>query len=198
MTFVLPYVIIISMMMKIQGKKYFQNHQREDGRFKDSERTFRVGQLWEVHHEVVRRLALGEKGSDIAESLGVSKAMVSYTKNSKLARDKIDIMRAAMDADTVDVGIRIQEIAPKALEVLEGIIQGSGEYKEASLALRARYADKHLDRAGYSPVKKLAVATQHLTKEDIEKIKERAIASAMESGVVDISPRVKMMKEGGM
>lgn len=163
----------------------YAQEERVDMRFRPPEevKTFRVSNMWEIHHEIARRLSLGESNASIAEALSVSPAMVSYTKNSKPIKDKVDIMRGAMDADTVDLGIRIQQIAPKALTLLEDIIDG--KHTEASVALRARVADKHLDRAGYSPVKKLAVATQHLTAEDIEAIKERSRKSAIAAGVID-------------
>lgn len=158
---------------------------RIDMRFKPPSevKTFRVSNMWEIHHEIARRLSLGESNAAIAEALSVSPAMVSYAKNSKPIKDKVDIMRGAMDADTIDLGILIQKSAPKALKLLEDIIDG--RQTEASIALRARVADKHLDRAGYSPVKKLAVATQHLTAEDIEAIKERSRKSATVAGIIE-------------
>lgn len=144
-------------------------------------RTFRVSKMWEVHHEIARRLSLGEDNVAIAKSLGVSPAMVSYTKNSKPVQDKVAIMQGAMDADTVDLGIKIQQSAPRALRLIEDIIAGTED--EASISLRARMADKHLDRAGYSPVKRLQVASAQLTREDIEEIKERARTSARRASI---------------
>ena len=156
---------------------------RSDNRFKPpgKVRTFRVSKMWEIHHEVARRISLGENNVDIAEALDVSPAMVSYTKNSKPIQDKVDILRGSMDADTIDLGILISKSAPRALKLLEGIIDG--KEKEASIALRARVADKHLDRAGYSPVKKLQVASTHLTLDEIEEIKERSRQSAITAGI---------------
>lgn len=169
------------------GNKYFQDLPRIDHRrLPQNGRTFRIGKLWEIHHEIARRLSLGEKNRDIADALGITEVMVSYTKNSKLVEDKVDILRASMDADTIDLGIRIKEFAPRALQLLEDVIEG--HHEEASIALRARYADRHLDRAGYTPVRKIAVATGHLSREDVEDIKRRATGAAVESGVVDITP----------
>lgn len=90
-------------------------------------------------------------------------------------------MQGAMDADTVDLGIKIQQSAPRALRLIEDIIAGTED--EASISLRARMADKHLDRAGYSPVKRLQVASAQLTREDIEEIKERARTSARRASI---------------
>lgn len=170
-------------MIEDPRKKYFKDAERVDNRFTlpKAERTFRIGQLWDTHHEILRRLSLGEKGSAIAEDLGVSVAMVSYTKNSKLGEERLGILRGAMDAETIDLGIRINKTAPQALQLLEDIV--AGKHKDASIALRARYADRHLDRAGYSPVRRLAVASGQLTREDIEEIKERSRKAARKSGV---------------
>ena len=176
------------------GNKYFQDLPRVDTRLlPQNGKTFRIGKLWEIHHEIARRLSLGEKNRDIANALGITEVMVSYTKNSKLVEDKVDILRASMDADTIDLGVRIKEFAPKALVLLEEIIEG--KHDEASIALRARYADRHLDRAGLAPIKKIAVATGHLSRNDIEEIKRRATGAAVKSGVVDITQATKGCQE---
>lgn len=162
---------------------------RVDRRFKPLAKrrygSWRVGQMWDIHHKIARLVSLGEKNKDIAEKLQISREMVSHVRNSKLVKDKVDIMVAAMDAETIDLGIRIREFAPKALSFLEKLVQGEDECKDASLALRARYADRHMDRAGYTPVRKLAVATGRLTPDDIENIKKRARESAREAGIVE-------------
>ena len=172
-------------IMRDARSRYFDNAEREDARVSlpEAKRTFRVGTLWEIHHEIARRLSLGEKNADIAEALHVSPTMVSYTKNSKVVEDKVAIMRAAMDADTIDLGIKIQKFAPVALKLLEDII--SGEEKDASIALRARYADKHMDRAGYAPVKRIASVSAHLTAEEVEEIKDRSRNSAQQAGIIE-------------
>jgi len=167
--------------------KYFDENRGRDLRFNPpaKPRSFKVAKLWDIHHEICRRIALGEKNVAIAEALGISPVTVSYTRNSKVAKDQTAILRGAMDADTIELGQQIQKFAPTALKVLEDIIQGTGDGKEASLSLRARYADKHLDRAGYSPVRKIASMNATLTREDIEAIKERSRKSAIEAGVID-------------
>lgn len=171
-------------MMEDPRKRYFKDEERVDLRFSPpkANKTFRIGALWDTHHEVLRRLSLGEKGTKIAEDLGISTAMVTYTKNSKLGQARLGILRGAMDAETIDLGIRINKFAPKALKLLEDIVEG--RFENVSPALRAKYADRHLDRAGYSPVRKVAVASGQLSREDIEEIKNRAMSSAKRAGVV--------------
>jgi hypothetical protein len=116
--------------------------------------------------------------------------MVSYTKNSKAAQDQIGILRGAMDADTIDLGRQIQQFAPKALQLLEEIIEGRGEGRDASIRQRGLHAEKYLDRAGYSPVKKVATVSTTLTRQDIEAIKNRARQSALDAGVAIIEAEV--------
>ena len=143
-------------------------------------RTFKVSEVWEIHHEIARRLSLGHKNKDIAKELGITEQMVSYTKNSPVIEKKVAIMRGAMDADTVDLGIRINQLAPKALDLLEEVMSsGTILNKDVHVNQIIKVADKQLDRAGYAPVKKIAVATGKLTPEDIEGIKERARSAGL-------------------
>ena len=135
-------------------------------------RKYQIKELWDRHHEINRRILLGQKIKEIAEDLNISEATVSYTKNSKLAQDELNVLKAARDASSVDVAMQIKEIAPRALEVLEEVIEGD----DSSLSLKAKVATDLLDRAGHSAPKKMigAMMHEHFTKDDIIKIKERA------------------------
>jgi predicted transcriptional regulator len=145
--------------------------------------------MWEVHHEVARRLLLGQKASHIAEDLGVSEAMVSYVRNSRVVQEKLDTMSAARDAETVDIAKDIREKAPAALRLLEKIIQGE---IDAPITSRAREANNWLDRAGFGAVRRVEgqFTTAHFTADDIETIKRRAIENgfAKPSKLVNVTP----------
>ena len=145
-------------------------------------RKYQIKQLWSRHEEINRRLLLGQKSKDIAKDLKISEATVSYTKNSKLAQKELGIMKAARDASTMDVAQQIQEIAPQALEILEEIMVDDDSQK----SLKAKVATDLLDRAGYSPPKKVLgmVAHQHFTGDDIEKIKARAKKIGIGTGAI--------------
>lgn len=146
-----------------------------DRRKKPNNSRYKITEMWEIHHEISRRLALGQSNVEIAEDLGVSKEMVSYTKNSPVVEEKVAIMRGAMDADTLDLGIRIKELAPLALEkVQEALEKGTVNGQELSGTFIVKTAERHLDRAGYAPVKKFIGVTGTLTPADIEEIKNRA------------------------
>jgi hypothetical protein len=171
---------------RVTHPRYF-NDERGDSRLKPQEfrKTWKVAQIWDLHYEIARRIALGEKSVDIAEALGVSAQTVSNVKRSPAIEKHVEVLRGAMDADTIDLGRRIQEIAPLALDLLEDVIKGNGDGQNASIGQRIKVADKHLDRAGYSPVRKFEGAMAHLTAEDIENIKERARNAGLVKRVVE-------------
>ena len=137
--------------------------------------------LNDTHKEILRRISLGEKVENIARDLQVTTQMVRYTKSGRLGQQKLDLLEGARDAGSIDVAQRIQEIAPRALEILEDLMNDDSTNK----GLRARVADSLLDRAGYGAVKKVAIAnTKVLTSNDIEEIKSRALAARRQNGQV--------------
>jgi len=143
---------------------------------------FRVGKIWERHDEIARMVLLGRKNTEIAREVGCSAATVGNVRNSPVVQDKLAIMRGARDAYTIDIAKDIQEFAPKALDLLKNIVMGKGVGTNASPALRAKEANSFLDRAGFGAVRKEQHVHAHLTAEEIDAIKERAMGV---SGVVE-------------
>lgn len=141
-----------------------------DKRRNPNKKSFAVTEMWNTHREIARLAATGMKGADIARELNVTPVMVSYTLNSPIVKRQLDQMHAARDMDAVDVSKRIHEIAPRALERLEELLESETE----SIAFRA--ATDVLDRAGHAAVKTLRTESLavHLNKEDLDEIKERA------------------------
>lgn len=141
-----------------------------DRRRNPNKKSFAVTEMWNTHREIARLAATGMKGADIARTLNVTPVMVSYTLNSPIVKRQLDQMHAARDMDAVDVSKRIHEIAPRALERLEELLESETE----SIAFRA--ATDVLDRAGHAAVKTLRTESLavHLNKEDLDEIKERA------------------------
>lgn len=152
-----------------------------DRRFVE-ERRYNIQSLWERHHNAIRLIALGHGNKEIAEVLEVTPQTISNIRNSPIAKSRIEQFREMLDAETLDINRRIQEFAPVALELIEGVI--SGDFPEAPIALRAKHAAAHLARAGYGEVKKIASINTYLSREDIERIKERAVASARDAGML--------------
>lgn len=152
------------------------------GRPATGERKYNIQHLWDVHHEIVRLLVTGMKNVEIAATLGVTEAMVSYTANSPIVKRQLELLRAARDLESVDVARKIQEIALDAVEVMEKHVKSATE----SISLKA--AQDILDRAGFAPVKKISTENvhAHLTREDIDDIKKRArqYVTEADSGLV--------------
>lgn len=144
-------------------------------------RTYNIKTLWQQHDQMLRMLALGHSNVDIAEALGCSAQQVSNVRNSPVSKTKLQELRKALDAEAIDIGARITEFAPRALEVLEDIIAGR---TEATIAIRAKYASAHLGRAGFGEVKKVASINTHLTRDDIDAIKQRAVHAAQDAGLI--------------
>lgn len=160
-----------------------------DRRFKPEGAKFQIQHMWELHHNIVRLLLLNWSVKDIAEQLGVHPKTVTTTKNSEIVKRKLDLMRAARDKEAIDVAVSIKNLAPKAIEVIEGILDSD----TASAKDRLTAAKDVLDRAGYMPVQKSLQMHGYLTPEEIEEIKARARATGMisekpEPKMIDITP----------
>ena len=172
-------------------EKYFTAPREPDQRRNNGEdrKTFEVSEMWEMHHEIVRLLVMNLKPKEICDILGVSQAMVSYTRNSKVVKDHLAIMRSARDADTIDIARHIQKVTPKALQLLEDIIDDHGETLPMSLA--AKTAESWVDRAGHGAIKtlKVAGAVAHFTAEEIMNLKDAANEEARMAGMIDVTPK---------
>lgn len=170
--------------MIYKGVDYSDGDRVADRRFKTVKEFrvkprggFRVGKIWERHDEIARMILLGMKNTEIAEKVGCTAATVGNVRNSPVVQEKLSIMGGARDAYTVDIARDIQEFAPKALALLKDIVLGKGVGASASPALRAREANSFMDRAGFGAVRKEQHVHAHLTAEEIDAIKERALGA---------------------
>ena len=154
-----------------------------DRRFKKKGKQNDINNLWELHHEIIRRLALGQKAPEIAAALNITVLTVSNIRNSTLGSEKLEAFRDELDLRTLDIGERIQETQGVALEFLLEIV--SGNVPGTSLPLRAKLATEHLERGGYGAIRKVAKFSQTLTKDDLERIKRNALQGAKEMGVIE-------------
>lgn len=149
-------------------------------------KTYQIKQVWDAHREIMRLSLLGMKQTRIAEIVGCTPATVSNTLNAPIVKERLELMRAARDVDAIDVGKRIQELAPKALDIVEKVL--SGEI-DAPISVQLREANNILDRAGHKAASKLDVRSMHITPDDIARIKQRAFETGAASGlVVDVDP----------
>jgi hypothetical protein len=169
--------------MKEQSKYFTVRPEREvDRRRASSRKTFEVQTLWNSHHEIVRLALLGMKSSDIARHLKVSEAMVSYTLNSEIVKEKLALMRGARDAKTIDIARDILELAPMAVKIYEKLLQEGNNGPPT--ALHKATADRVIDCAGFGPVQKIDARHLHghFSLEELEALKTRGRQAAIEAG----------------
>jgi predicted transcriptional regulator len=153
------------------------------GRIPTFNRKYEIQHLQQRHHEIIRLSTLGHGNKEIAQILGITPQTVSICLNSKLARDKMDHMRQERDAATVDVATAIADLAPKAAKMVDVILSRDlGVGVSPSTQLKA--AMDILDRNGYKPPEKHQHVHAHLTSEEVEAIKKRALEFGLSSGKV--------------
>lgn len=142
-----------------------------DTRFNKDGRKYQIQKLWDVHQEIIRYLLLGWGYKEIADKLGVTSVMVSYTANSELVKRRLEMMRGARDAEVLDLSIEIKRFAPEAFETLQTLMRTSDSAK-----IKMAIAMDALDRAGYAPPKVIEgkFMHAHFTSEEIEEMKKRA------------------------
>lgn len=148
-------------------------------------RGFQVAEMWESHHEIARRIILGEKNVDIARIMNISEQQVSNVRNSPVVMDKLAIMSAARDAATVDLAKEILELAPIAIRrVKEALEKGTVKGKELSAAGILKEANGIIDREIGKPTQTINTRNLHgyVTPESLVDIKEQARKLAASSG----------------
>lgn len=135
--------------------------------------------MWERHHAIAKRVALGQTNKEIAAALGCTPQTVSNVRNDPMVKTVIDKLVLQSEVATVDVATQIRELAPKALEVAKTLM----ESENVSATVRSGLARDLLDRAGYAAPKQLQVVSTQLTSSDIEELKNRARGSGVVSNV---------------
>lgn len=154
------------------------------GRHTSGHRKYEISGMWEQHHAIKRMLVAGVKQVDIAKALGVTPVMVSYTANSAIVQREIQALRNQADKQAIDVVNRIQEISPAAIDFLEGVI--TGQVEGASVGQKLLACNSILDRnTKTSKHTKLTGAVGLYTPEDIEKMKQDALANIQDMVVTD-------------
>jgi hypothetical protein len=139
-------------------------------RLPQTHRKYQVEQMWDIHHEVVRLALIGMKSVDIADHLGITPVMVSYTLRSPIVQEKMNQLQAVRDIDAIDVAKEIAELAPRAVQVM-------GELMDCELPnVRAKAAADILDRAGHAAIRTIKTENlhAHFSADEIKEIKDRA------------------------
>lgn len=118
------------------------------------------------HREIIRLHTLGYKGTEIAQVVGCTPQLVYMTVNSPLGQSFLSEIEDARDSSVQDVRERLQEMSPLAAEVMLDVLNNG---KRESNKLKA--AIKTLEMTGQKPGDTVNHNHMHLTKDDIEDIK---------------------------
>jgi len=150
---------------------------RKDHRKTGDRKGWQVAEMWDSHHEIARRVILGQTNEEIAKSLNCTPKTISNVRNSPIVQEKLAIMRAARDAGTIDLAREIADLAPLALQrVKEALETGVVMGRELSASGILKEANGLLDREIGKPTQRIDTRGVHgvFSLEDIEKIKDRA------------------------
>ena len=161
--------------------KYYSENRGPDLRKKNGEANhWVVNDMWSMHHEIARRIVLGQKNVEIARDLNCSAQLVSNVKNSPVVQEQITLLNGARNAETVDLAREIALVAPDAMKLITDIIRGENDGVNATLGLRAKEANGMLARAGFGVPQRIQSESVnvHLTSQDIQEIKRRAVGNS--------------------
>lgn len=134
----------------------------------------------ESHKEILRLLMLGEKKSVIAREVNVSLPVVDYVAKSDIGKQYLENMSAAKDIEAINVSDKISELSKIAIQKLGETLVN----EDANISHRDKVAMDILDRAGFSPTRKISVDDNRLKKNDIDEIKRRGLEIMRSSGLL--------------
>ena len=148
-------------------------------------RRFKVSEIQERHHQIKRLLFLGWKNTKIAEELGISTDTVTGVKNSPVIKDQLALMQGAADSQTIDLSVRIREMAPFAFaNLVEIISEGTVKGEPVTTSMIAKESNNLLDRYIGKPTQTVNTSNlhAHFNADDIKKLKVRALETIGKSG----------------
>lgn len=170
------------------GPRQSDRRKRSNGK----RRVFAVNEMTELHHEIARRILLGQKNVDIAEDLNCVPQTVSNVRNSPVVQSKLGEMVKKRDERAVNIIEEVNRRLPRALEILDEVLYD--ETGELPLSMRVKEANTLLDRK--EKIEGLGQRHFHahamLSDEDLENIKRRALEAGMRSGVVAGAQRAQV------
>lgn len=179
------------------NREYYFEPRQSDRRKRSNgkRRVFQVNEMTEMHHEIARRILLGQKNVDIANELNCHAQTVSNVRNSPVVQNKLKTMNDKRDDGAVNFIEEINKRVGKALEILDEALYD--ETTEIPLSMRLKEANSLLDRKekieGYG--QRHMHAHAYLTGDDIENLKKRAFEVGVQSGVVSSSERSEPLTE---
>ncbi len=157
-------------------------------RKEDRSGMYAITHIQTRQRDIIRLHSLGLKNIQIAKKLGVSETNVSQVITSPLAQAEINKINKVKDEHTMDYKAHIESCIPKALDVLEDIIDNNLDGVSPSLRLKA--SEDILNMANIGPAKSSSVTnnTVIFNDEKIAEIKKRALQSgeAVQTRIIDV------------
>jgi len=146
-------------------------------------KVVKIKEMSARHHEIARRLLLGQRNIDIAQDLGISQQNVSDVKNSPVVQEQLGFLSAKRDVKVMRISEQIAESLPMCVKYLKETV----EDPDISNNLRSRNAFGLLAAGGHGATKNVNVRSVHavLTPDDIKEIRMEAEQIGMDNGIID-------------
>ena len=127
-----------------------------------------LNELKTQHREIARLSFEGFKAPDISLKTGMAISSVRTILADPLCKAYIEHLDSAADVNAIDVRKQLSQLNVKALRVLDDMLTNE---VPPNVALRA--AQDVLDRTGYKPIERTEHLHAHLTKTELDEIKNR-------------------------
>lgn len=157
------------------------------------QKRYQLDELYAMHHEIIRLLAIGQKPEEIAELLHITTQTVSNVRNTTLARAKMQVLQQCRDREFAVATKRVTDLMPKALDLLEVLLRQGESIAGYDPSTALKIVDKTLGFAQFTQPKANGVNLhlhQHnggggVTAEDLAAVK-KSTAVAVQEGAVEI------------
>ena len=149
------------------------------------QKTPKLQNLWNRHHEMIRMSSLGASNKQIAAELGVTPQNVSDVLCSEMAKVRTEVLQVASDSTCVDAKAMLQKEGPACVTFMTQVRDNEvPEVDAVPIALRARAASDLLDRIA-STAKVRAISgtienNHYLRGERLITLKENALKAKRE------------------
>ncbi len=162
-----------------------QPQRRVDKRFAESQGREKTGwevtDMWDTHHQVKRRIYLGQSNKEIALALNISKEHVSSIRNSDIVQAQLKEMQLVADKEVINIKEEINKLQPKAVRKLQELLDSD---KTPPNVLLGAIKDT-LDRGGNAAPQQVQHLHGHFTGADLEAMKQQAKNVARSNGLLN-------------
>ena len=125
------------------------------------------------HRNVARLKFAGLRPTEISTKTGLAISTVRSILSDPLCKAYIEKLDNLAEEEIVSVRKRMIKLNNKALDRIEDILDANSAKVPWAVILNA--AKDNLDRTGYQVVQKSQYMHAHLTKDDINELKQRAV-----------------------